>query len=138
MIAYLDSSTVLRIVFRQPNALASWGDWDWALTSELTRIEGLRSIDRLRIAQRLTDEQLADHVEDLETILGHFNEIELERQIFQRASQPFATAIGTLDAIHVASALIWRDQSGKELTFLTHDSQQGVAARAIGLKTGGF
>ncbi len=138
MIAYLDSSAVLRIIFRQPDSLSRWGGWERALTSELTRIEGFRSIDRLRLAQKLTDRQLADYVQDLEQTLGHIAEIRLEPPILQRAAQSFATSLGTLDALHLASALIWQEKNGEELCFITHDVQQGLGARAVGLKTDSF
>jgi hypothetical protein len=41
-------------------------------------------------------------------------------------------AVKTLDAIHLATALLWDEQAG-EIVFLTLDRQLANAARACGL-----
>jgi hypothetical protein len=41
--------------------------------------------------------------------------------------------VGTLDAIHIASALLWVQENEAPLVFLTHDEQQARAAMACGL-----
>ena len=43
----------------------------------------------------------------------------------------------TLDAIHLATALIWRDRIGPISTMATHDSALGIAARAFGFEVRG-
>lgn len=45
--------------------------------------------------------------------------------------------IGTLDAIHLATALIWRDRMGPLSELATHDSVLGAAARAFGFDVRG-
>jgi hypothetical protein len=40
--------------------------------------------------------------------------------------------VKTLDAIHLATALLWAEHAG-EIVFLTHDRQLATAARACGL-----
>jgi hypothetical protein len=42
------------------------------------------------------------------------------------------TTVKTLDAIHLASAIVLRDRRGIDLIFATHDDQQATAARALG------
>jgi hypothetical protein len=54
-----------------------------------------------------------------------------------RAAQPFPTAIRTLDAIHLATALVWKEQSGKDLTMATHDRALAIGATAMGLRVVG-
>src|SRR5437763_16227937 len=49
-----------------------------------------------------------------------------------RAALPMATPVKTLDALHLASALLWRERRAAELSFATHDPQQARAARALG------
>lgn len=44
--------------------------------------------------------------------------------------------IGSLDAIHLASALLVRPEFG-DLSFATHDRELGLAARAVGLPVQG-
>jgi len=45
------------------------------------------------------------------------------------------TVVKTLDAIHLASAVMLRDRRHIDLQFSTHDVQQAVAARALGFTT---
>lgn len=138
MIVYLDSSVILRFVLQQPDLLPDWGKWDLALTSELSRIEAFRTMDRVRLEGRLDDQGLSEYVVRLNTSLSRLDEILLERPILSRAALAFPTVMGTLDALHVASALLWQEQTRKELVFLTHDGRQGIGARALGLQTSGF
>ena len=51
-----------------------------------------------------------------------------------RASQPMPTTLGTLDAIHLATALMWSEHSGSPLVMATHDQLLATAARASGLR----
>ncbi len=43
--------------------------------------------------------------------------------------------VKTLDAIHLASALLFQERTGDNLTFATHDLQQTTCARALGFKS---
>ena len=45
-----------------------------------------------------------------------------------------ATAVKTLDALHLASALLSQERRGVALVFATHDAQQATAARALGFE----
>ena len=44
------------------------------------------------------------------------------------------TELGTLDAIHLATALLWKESEDAELIMATHDRALAIAARAHGLK----
>jgi hypothetical protein len=46
--------------------------------------------------------------------------------------RPPPTALGTLDAIHLASAALWRENQGTEIAMATHDEALATAARASG------
>jgi hypothetical protein len=59
----------------------------------------------------------------------------LQRSVLSRASEPFPTPFGTLDALHLATALLWREQHGTDLVMATHDGGLALAARAFGLET---
>ena len=43
------------------------------------------------------------------------------------------TELGTLDAIHLATALLWTETTGESLAMATHDAALAIAARAHGL-----
>jgi len=132
---YLDSSVILRVLFREPERLASWDTYTSGFTSALTRIECLRTIDRLRV-QGL-DEAAAEAISSqADKTLERLSILAFSDDVLRVASQPFPTAVGTLDALHLASALLIK-MSQPNLEFATHDRQLGVAARAMGLTVHG-
>ncbi|MEJ0007999.1 MAG: hypothetical protein WDM77_16945 [Steroidobacteraceae bacterium] len=59
--------------------------------------------------------------------------IEIDSAVLDRAAQPMPTELGTLDAIHLASALLWKDATGVVPVLATHDEALGLAAQAYGL-----
>lgn len=60
MNVYVDSSVLLRIVLGEPGRLRVWSRISHPVSSELIRLEGLRTIDRARIRLRLNDGDVAD------------------------------------------------------------------------------
>jgi predicted nucleic acid-binding protein len=131
MSVYLDASVALRKLQRQAGSLASWGRWKRAYSSELLRVEVLRSIDRNRLKGTLTDDDVAELVAKAHAIFDAIELVELGPSVLSRASQPFLTPLGTLDALHLATALRLVESGGMELTFLTHDTELATAARSM-------
>jgi len=136
MTVYLDTSVVLRVLFREPNPVDLWGKWDRAYSSSLWRVEALRTVDRLRLSGNLSDGEVADLTRDIrivhETLWIH----PLNDGILQRASESFPTSVGTLDALHLATVLAIRESDKVDL-FLTHDLRLRTAARSLGFETVG-
>jgi predicted nucleic acid-binding protein len=132
--AYLDASVVLRSLLHEPGAIENWSRWEMLVTSELMRVECFRSLDRLRLSARLRDEQLADLTDAVRMLLKSFEQVPLEPAIQERAAGPFPSVIGTLDAIHLATALYWVQETGEPLLLVTHDAQLAMAARMCGLQ----
>ncbi len=133
MKAYVDTSVLLRIVLAEPKPLSEWRSIDLALTSELTRVEALRTIDRARIELRLSDIDVAERRALVLGTLDGFHVAELDRVVLGRAAEPFPTLLRTLDAIHLATALLSR-AAHQGLVFATHDAAQAIAARAVGFR----
>jgi hypothetical protein len=102
----------------------------------LIRVECLRAIDRLRnrqlIDERAIGRQRAAMIETLDTI----EMVPLDLPILGRASDPFPTSLGTLDALHLARALGIREQVAS-MVFATHDDELGLAASAMGFDVRG-
>ena len=48
------------------------------------------------------------------------------------------TELGTLDAIHLAPAILWKDALGVDPVMATHDKALALAAQAHGLKVLGI
>ena len=134
MIAYLDSSVLLRLVLSEPDPLPEWADVDRGVTSALAEVEVLRTLDRLRFLTPTFDSKvLAGRREAAFRILEGLETIEITRVVLARAAQPLPTPLGTLDAIHLVSAMGWREQF-ESLVFATHDEALSAAARASGFE----
>ena len=133
MIAYLDSSVLLRKVLRQPRALREWAAIRTGVASALAETECLRSLDRLRLRTGLSDRDLARRREAVFRLLESLEVVEVTAPVLARAAQPMPTELGTLDAIHLATALLWREHSGGDIVMATHDAALATAARACGL-----
>ena len=133
MKAYVDSSVVIRWLLKEPGAFLRWSALDLAVASELQQVEVFRTLDRLRILGRLTDAEIAEKTSLFRRFTASLEVLPLARPVLQRAAAPFPTVLGALDAIHLATALLWIEDNSEPLTFLTHDGQLAVAARASGL-----
>ena len=59
--------------------------------------------------------------------------VPLDTVVLERAAEPFPTLLSSLDAIHLATALLARTQV-EDLCFATHDGELATAARAVGFK----
>ena len=133
MIAYVDSSVVLRLVLGQQGALKEWSSVEEGVTSALTQVECLRTLDRLRLVERIPDEALASRREAVFGLLATLSVVDVAGAILDRAAQPLPTALGTLDAIHLATAQLWRERTAAVLTMATHDAALATAARSLGM-----
>lgn len=136
MNVYVDSSVVLRIVLGEAGPLPAWTRIDQPVSSELVRLECLRTIDRARITFRLEDAAVAERRAAVLETIEAFALIAVTSEVLERAAGPFPTLIGSLDAVHLASALMVRQQMA-DLTFATHDMELGLAARAMGFSVDG-
>ena len=134
MIAYLDSSVILRLVLKEPDPLREWPNVRRGVTSALAEVEVLRMMDRLRFSDPTLDSRVfAARREAAFRVLEGLETIEITRVVLARAAQPLPTPLGTLDAIHLVSAMGWREQF-EGLVFATHDLALAAAARASGFE----
>jgi predicted nucleic acid-binding protein len=137
MNVYLDASVVLRKLQREAGSLATWGQWERAYSSELMRVEILRAIDRNRLKGALTDRDVTNLMDRAYSIFDCLEFVALSRSVLNRAGQSFFTPVGTLDTLHLATALRLAESNGIELTFLTHDTELATAARSMNFKVEG-
>ncbi len=137
MIAYVDASVLLRVVLRQPNALREWTRIERGVSSTLVVTESLRTLDRLRLRAQLSDAEVALRREAVLAVIESLELIEIDATVLDRAAQPMPTELGTLDAIHLASALLWRETTGETLAMATHDRALALGAQAHGLRVVG-
>lgn len=136
MNAYVDSSVVVRILFGEPNPLRAWLEIDRAVSSELLAVECLRTLDRVRLRDRLDDRTFGERRRSMFEAIDAIEVVPLDGAILERAGDRLPTSVATLDAIHLASALAIRDEV-PDLVFATHDVELGLAASAMGFDVQG-
>jgi uncharacterized protein len=129
--AYLDASVVLRLTLGQAGAVRA--KWRRAFSSELLTTELFRTVDRLRVLG-LDAAQAVRLRSALDENLAQIEMIRLDSAVLRRAAGSFPTPLGTLDAIHLATALMYFENTGEELVMLTHDRQLAAASLASGLQ----
>ena len=137
MIAYVDSSVVLRLALGQPGTLREWHSIEESVTSALTEVECFRTLDRIRLLEPFRDEDLVVRREAIYAFLETATVVDLARPVLERAAQPLPTSLGTLDAIHLATAQLWREKMNAKLSLATHDAALAMAARAVGFSVVG-
>lgn len=122
---YLDSSALLKLVRREDES-AALHDWLGShpdrpvVTSELGRVEVLRA------ARRIGGQALAE----ARAVVGDVDLVPLDRAVQDIACDIGDPLLRTLDALHLASALLL----GEVLTaFIAYDHRLADAAQAAGL-----
>jgi predicted nucleic acid-binding protein len=124
-VIYLDSSALMKLI-RRENATAALSDWlgerpeQPVVTSEPGRVEVLRAARR--VGNRALTEARA--------VVGDIDLVPLRRTVQDLASDIGHPLLRTLDAFHLASAVLLSD----ELTaFIAYDQRLTSAARTAGL-----
>lgn len=133
MRVYLDSSVVLRVVLGQSGRLKEWEAISGAVASGLVEVECLRTLDRIRLTGHLDEAELALRREAVYQLTAEMEVVVPTPAVLRQASLPLPTALGTLDAIHLATAVLWREHRQEDLVMATHDRALALAARSMGM-----
>lgn len=131
--AYLDTSVLIRVLLREKTALPEWNEITLGVTSQITRVECYRTIDRLWLTDVLDEDDHAAKRADVEDLLSRVDVVPLTPEILRRATEVLPTPIGTLDAIHLVSAMSYRelqDPNEHPIVVATHDRSLAAGARA--------
>jgi predicted nucleic acid-binding protein len=120
-------------VLGQSDRLSEWESIDAGVASSLVEVECLRTLDRLRFARGTVDaEALALRRASIFRIVEALQIVDVSPAVLRRAAQPLPTALGTLDAVHLATAQLWREAYEQRLVLATHDRALALAAVAEG------
>jgi hypothetical protein len=126
LITYLDSSVVLRIILGAPAPLAGWRDIEHSTSSSLLRLECLRTLERMRLAEKTPAEVIAIRKKTVDHLMTAVDLFDVTSGVLQRAGQRFIAPLETLDAIHLGTALTFRDKRQENLAFATHDDNSAA------------
>jgi hypothetical protein len=66
----------------------------------------------------------------LHEVMSTIELLKVADDILERAGGQFGLPLKTLDAIHLVTALEWRERINEEVTFVTHDKPLAAAARS--------
>lgn len=122
------------MAFRHAGAFPSFLAWDRGVCSEILYLESCRYIDRTRIVRHLPDTEVAGMYDLLGEAIARMQRIPVSQTVLDRAATTFPTVVGSLDAIHLATALLWAaDNPGEDFVFLTDDRGLALAARTCRL-----
>jgi predicted nucleic acid-binding protein len=133
---YAESSAVLGWLLDESSAVdvrRSLAAAEIIVASDLTLIECDRVIFRAAALGELTEAEAADRRAHLTAAASHWQILRIAPEIVERARQPFpGEPIRTLDAIHLASALVARTAIAG-LTLLSLDDRVRRAGKKLGL-----
>lgn len=135
MNVYAESSAVLAWLLGEPAARAVLdllGRAVTVVTSDLTLVESDRVLIRAQQEGALSEAERADRHAALAAASVRWHILRLGPDVVDRARRPFPVEpIRTLDALHVASALMARDAL-PGLTILTLDDRIRAVGRQLG------
>ncbi len=126
---YVDSSAALKLVRQEHESTALTGfleDVDDTLVTSRVGIVELRRVARRGGASP----------DRADAIAGTLEIIELDAAV-EGIAVTLAPELRALDAIHLASADLWRQERGPDLLLATHDKALALAARAVGFRVVG-
>lgn len=136
MVAYLDSSVVLRYVLKGDPAIRHALACETILSSELLEIECRRVLQRCRMAGDLSDTTYVTAVKRLDALLAGIGLLSLSPPVKNRAMEAFSVVVKTLDALHLATAIIYSDkQSSDTLLMFSYDEAMNRCAAVLGFAT---
>jgi predicted nucleic acid-binding protein len=133
MNALIDTSVLLRKLFGEPNPLREWSRINVAFASRILLLELGRAIDRCRLAGDLDDAAVVHLHEEARRVLRSVEVIALSEPILVRAASAMPTVLGSLDALHLATAVELARDRKTPIVVATHDAQLARAALSSGL-----
>ena len=126
---YVDASVILRVIVSAPDALHDWKMWGSPTSSVILQIECLRTLDRYQTSGELKRTDIPGSYAALHDAMIRTELLKLDDDLLERAGGPFGLPLKTLDAIHLVTAIAWRDRINEEVTVLTHDKPLAAVAR---------
>lgn len=135
MVAYLDSSVVLRHILLGDSTIEHAFACDRVVASELLQIECRRVLHRYRLNGDLDDQGYVEGLTRLQTVLDGVAVLSLGERVKTRSAEAFPVVVKTLDALHLATALIYAEtylRDDDRLLVFSHDAAMNRCAAALG------
>ncbi|MDH3772033.1 MAG: type II toxin-antitoxin system VapC family toxin [Nitrospirota bacterium] len=134
---YAESSAVLSWLLAENSSgpvLPLLSNADLVIASDLTLIECDRVLIRATTTKRIPEAQVSDRRALLARVSEHWTLFRVDSEIVARARQPFPQEpIRTLDAIHLATAIVARNLV-PEIQLLTLDDRLRICGAQLGFE----
>ena len=136
MVAYLDSSVVLRYILKGDPAMSHALACETIVSSELLEIECRRVLQRCRMVGELSDTTYVTAVKRLDAFLAGIGLLSLSSPVKKRAMEAFPVVVKTLDALHLATAIVFSEKrSSHILLMFSYDEAMNRCATVLGFAT---
>lgn len=137
MIVYAESSAVLSWLLGEPTqavVLKELQNAERVVSSSLTGVECARGLARARTSGRLSAADELAALRLLDVAESSWDVFDLSERVMLRARGSFpAEPVRTLDALHLATALIFQEALG-DVSIVSFDERIRENARALGMK----
>ncbi len=134
--AYFDTSVLVKRYVKEPGsarARALLRRYHF-LSSAITPVEAMSALCRRRAAGDLADKDFGAILSRIERDRPYWELVEVSPVVLAEAERLIRrTAVRTLDALHVASAITFQTVSGSHIPFVTGDGRQRIAAEETDL-----
>ncbi|OGW01552.1 MAG: hypothetical protein A2889_00995 [Nitrospinae bacterium RIFCSPLOWO2_01_FULL_39_10] len=135
---YIDTSTYLKLFLKEKGSdkARKLVKENSLLSSAILTSESFSALSRRRQGKEIDDKMFDRLVNRIKKDLPYIEIIKLTDDVLKTAEEVILrSTVRTLDAIHIASALLFQELTGIELTFVTSDKKQEESAKNEGLKT---
>ena len=106
------------------------------LSSAILTSESFSALSRRKQGKEIDDKMFDRLVNRIKKDLPYIEIVKLTDDVLQKTEEVILRSTArTLDAIHIASALLFQELTEIELKFITSDKKQEEVARHEGLKT---
>jgi uncharacterized protein len=105
------------------------------LSCAIAPVEALSAFSRRKAADELSERSFSAIAARMRADREHWELVEITDSVLGRAEEVIRQAgVRTLDALHIASALAFRELSGLRVPFITADERQRDAAQRLGFQ----
>lgn len=135
---YIDTSAYLKIFLKEKGSdkVRKLVKENSLLASAIIASECFSAFSRRRQGKEIDDKTFDRLVNRVKKDLPYLEIIRFTDNILRRTEEILLhSTVRTLDAIHIASALLFQESTGIDITFVTSDKRQAEFTNDKGLKT---
>lgn len=135
---YIDTSAYLKIFLKEKGSdqVRKLVKENSLLASAILTSECFSAFSRRRQGKEIDDKTFDRLVNRVKKGLPYIEIVRLTDEVLMRTEEILLhSTVRTFDAVHIASALLFQESTGIDLTFVTSDKRQAEFTHKKGLKT---